>query len=327
MIAMSHINTGEKKNGRGWKRGVKPFRPRGLSAFTLLSGLLLLLPGLVGCTNAPADSVKRTAAAEPQPERIISTAPSITEIVFALGAGDKLAGVTKFCKYPSAAQSIPKVGGLLDPSGEAVIRLDPDLVIILEENLNFRKELTGEGYKVLAVDHKNIPGIINSFQAIGSACGREEAGNRLASELRQRLADRQGNAEPETGRPKVLISVGRNAGSGNLGKVVIAGQDDYYDAMIRMAGGVNAYSGKIRYPAISVEGLLRMNTAVIFDLFPGYKQQGLKQDSLLKEWNEMRGTRAFEAGDIYVKGEDFWTLPGPRFINIIESLEKILITD
>ena len=295
--------------------------PAGIAGVIL--ALLLPFPG-TGCTPeiTSADSSQLSDGTEPG--RIISAAPSITETVFAVGAGDKLVGVTKFCEYPPRARLLPKVGGLLDPSGEAIVRLEPDLVIVLEENLKFRQELSASDYRVVAVNHKSIPGIIASIESIGRACGREEQGVRLAAGLRHRIEELETRKSLNTPSPRVIISVGRNAGSGSLGKVYIAGKDNYYEEMIRLAGGVNAYSGSIRYPAVSIEGLLRMNPDVIIDLVPGYPEKGLKEESLRGEWNEMRGTRAFETGNIYIRGEDYWTLPGPRFIRIVEDLSLIL---
>jgi cobalamin transport system substrate-binding protein len=295
------------------------------SVSALAVSALLLMPLLwSGCAPAPARADSSPSSGLPLPERIISTAPSITETVFALGAGEKLVGVTKFCKYPPRAGRLPKVGGLLDPAGEAIVRLKPDLVIVLEENNKFRQELSSGGYRVIAVDHKSIEGIISSIETIGAVCGRTEQGLRLADRIRKTIERMESAQNPKKNRPKVIVSVGRNAGNGQLGKVYIAGKDNYYGKMIQMAGGVNAYNGNIRYPAVSIEGLLRMNPDVIIDLVTDYRDSGLKEENLLEEWTEVRGTSAYESGQVYVMGEDFWTLPGPRFIRIVEELSQIL---
>ena len=322
---------GKPGNGRTERSGgvrIPGWKSFPAGAAVVISALLLLQL-LSGCgpASAIADSALQessSTAAHPVPERIISTAPSITETVFAVGAGDRLVGVTRFCRYPEQARLLPEVGGLLDPSGEAMIRLAPDLVITLEENGRIRQQAVGSGYRILAVDHKSIQGIIDSMETIGSACGKVEEGLRLAEELRGRLRRLEENRVERDHPPKVIISVGRNAGNGKLGNVYIAGNDNYYGEMIRLAGGVNAYSGGIRYPSVSTEGLLRMNPDVIIDLVPDYREQGMSEASLLADWDEVRGTRAFENGEIHVMGEDFWTLPGPRFIKIVEEMSLIL---
>jgi len=306
-------------------------RPRqGISALTALTRFrskVLLLLGLMilagACEPGPADQGNQSANG-PAPLRIISTAPSITEIVFALGAGERLAGVSKFCEYPAEARSIPSIGGLLDPSREAITRLDPDLVIVLKENLQFRNELAGDGYRVLTVDHKTIKGIVDSIETIGRACGRETEGKRIANGIRIRLAGYEEKMSTRRNPPRILISVSRNAGNGSLGRITIAGQDDYYDEMIRLAGGVNAYNGNIRYPAISTEGLLRMNPDLIIDLVPAYLEAKVDEAYLLAEWKEAKGARAWETGNVYIESGDFWTVPGPRFVKVIEELEKTL---
>ena len=323
MAAIKQGISGKEKTRPDWGR----IQISGVRAITgALSALFLLLVAAAGIAGGGNPTGPAPAAGEPSGGRIISIAPSITEIIFELGAGEQLAGVSKFCRYPPQALSLPRVGGLLDPSREAILRLAPDLVIVLEENIRFRDELAEEGFRVLAVDHKNIPGIVDSIEAIGKACGREKEGRLLADELRGRLSRMEIEHSLLPGRkpPRVLISVGRNAGNGSLGGITIAGSDGYYDEMIRLAGGVNAYQGSLRYPAISTEGLLRMNPDVIIDLVPAFLGPEVDTAALLAEWSEAEGTRAWDQGRIFVRTEDYWTVPGPRFIKVIESLSEII---
>jgi iron complex transport system substrate-binding protein len=259
--------------------------------------------------------------------RIVSMAPSITESLFALGLGDRVVGVTRFCKYPPEAQNISKIGGFLDPNLEAVLSLKPDLLIILPEQETILPCLKKLGLRTLVVCHKNISGVVESLRTIAEECGVAERGHSLADEIQSRL-DRVHEKTATAKRPKVMIAVDRLQGSG-LVDVYIAGKDDYFDAMISMAGGENVYQdGRIRFPVVSSESILRMNPDVIVDLSFAVDQdrtdKPVEVEAVLKDWQNVSDIEAVKQRRVFAMKKDYAIVPGPRIINFVEDLARLI---
>ena len=151
------------------------------------------------------------------PACIISLAPSITEILFSLGLGDRVAGVTRFCDYPPEALEKAEVGGYFDINYEAVLALEPDLAIHLSEHDDARTRLGNLGIPTLAVDHRRVEGILESISIIAGNCGAREKGENLRLSLENRIREvREGFlAKPSSrsvvhSKPRVLVAVGRS---------------------------------------------------------------------------------------------------------------------
>ena len=120
------------------------------------------------------------AAETPAYQRIISLAPSLTEILYALDLGDRVVGVTRYCDYPEGALAKTKVGGLMDPNYEAMVALKPDLVILMTSHRDAKRELAKMGIATLTVPHQTIADIHESIQTIGKACGASQKAAELA---------------------------------------------------------------------------------------------------------------------------------------------------
>ncbi len=255
--------------------------------------------------------------------RIISLAPSITEILFKLGLGDKVVGVTDYCDSPPEAQTKTKIGGYYDPNYEAIIALRPDIVIMLPEHQGPKQYLSRFGLKILIVDHKSISGILSSTTAIGNACGVEQNAASLLLGLRERMELIKQKTNALT-HPKVMVTVGRNMGSGSLKDIYISGIDGFYDEMITLSGGINAYTGNVTFPVVSGEGIIRMNPEVIIDIIPDLEQKGWDKTMISNEWKTISQVDAVKNDRVYIFGEDYVATPGPRFILIMEQMAKAI---
>lgn len=257
-------------------------------------------------------------------QRIISLAPSITETLFALGLGEQVVGVTRYCDYPPQALSKPHVGGYLDPNMEAILILRPDLVMTLSGRQRLKQRLEQLGIPALQVPHQTLGDILTSIRIIGAATGREAKAQSLLTTLKARM-ERIRAKTAGLPRPRVLVVMSRTAG-GPIKEVFIAGAADPYNEMIHIAGGINAYQGEfIRVPPLSAEGIIRLDPEVIIELVSDEVAQGSRgKKALLQDWANLPGIAAVETGRVYLFAEDFDTVPGPRFILTLEKMARII---
>ncbi|MCE5267752.1 MAG: ABC transporter substrate-binding protein, partial [Planctomycetaceae bacterium] len=176
--------------------------------------------------------------------------------------------------------------------------------------------------QTLLVCHKSIDGIIDSFGTIGRACGKGAEAERMQRDYRDRLAKiHQGTRH--LARPRVLIVLDRIYGSGHLADVYIAGHDDYFDRVIGLAGGQNAYRhGGIRYPVLSAEGILRLDPEVIVDLVPPATLKKVGRQPMLDDWKDVNTVAAVKSHRLLIFAEDYAMVPGPRFIRLVEDLAR-----
>ncbi len=254
---------------------------------------------------------------------VVSLAPSITETFFALGLGDKVAGVTKYCDYPPQARDKKKIGGFYDPNYEAIYSLRPDLVVMLPEHGEARQRLTEIGLNVLVVDNKTVDDILASIKTIGATCGAEEIADEWIRGMRERVRT-IGRLTEGLSRPAVMVSIGRSMKSNTVKNAYIAGKKGYYDELLGLAGGVNAYQGEIKFPIISREGMIVLNPDVVLDLVPYVEEKGWSAAEILEEWESLAGVKAVKDQRVYVLGRDYVTVPGPRFILLLEDMVRAI---
>jgi iron complex transport system substrate-binding protein len=253
--------------------------------------------------------------------RIVSLAPSVTEIVFALQSERKLVGVTRYCEYPPEAKLIAQVGGYLDPSFEAIVRLKPDLVIITSGNNDHAKRLGDLGIEVLTVDHNTIAGIVGSVGVIGSRLGAGSRAKEVTDDIGRRIEAVRARTRGLE-RPKVLLCVGRSIGSGS-GEIYVAGRRNFYDEMIEIAGGVNAFDSMTpATPSLSEEGVARLGPDVILDLAP--KKDSTEAEAAVRAWDSMRQVAAVRNKRVYALTGDYVVSPGPRFIITLEDAARAI---
>ena len=261
-----------------------------------------------------------------EPRRIVSLAPSVTETLFALGLGERVVGATRFCDYPPEALKVPRVGGYIDTDYEAVGRLRPDLVIGLtaSEHGPVAANLAQLGLRHMAVDQGTVDGLLESIPAIGRACGAEPAAERLVADMRARI-DAVARRTAELPRPRVLVSFGRTMGGESLKEVYVAGGDGYYDRLISLAGGVNAYTRSAPlFPKVTAEGLADLAPDVIVDLVPDLAEKRLSVEAVLAEWRAIQALEAVRRGRVYVLSGDYVEVPGPRFVLLLEDLARAI---
>ena len=253
--------------------------------------------------------------------RIISMAPNLTEILYALELEDRIVGVTSFCDYPPAAKKKPKIGGLYDANYESIVTLAPTLVLLLKEHQEARARLQTLGIEYMQVDNRSVKGILESIQRIGNKCGAKEKAQNLVESMRGTIQSiRSRRPEHPGDRPRVLISIGRAMGSGRATDVYVAGPDTIYQELTEIAGGRNAYEGNLDYPQVGAENILRMNPDIIIDMAADLEAKGLDKRSVREEWNAFSDVKAVRNDRVYVLTGDYVTVPGPRFVMLLEDI-------
>jgi iron complex transport system substrate-binding protein len=244
-------------------------------------------------------------------------APAITEIVFALGKGDTLVGVTKFCDYPSGAQKIAKIGGFLDVNMESLLALAPEIIISYPEQYAKVKFLRSRTI-VLVVKHQSLSDLFNSIFAIGRVLHVEYRAEDMVLAMQKKIAT---IAAHVGGGKKVraLIIAGRNADE--LKNMYIIGKNDFLNDLLEIAGGVNAYQGAINYPNISMEAVIFLNPDVILEISAHY--EGITDEKVFKLWAPFKMLLAVQNKQIKIIKQSFWLRPGSRIVLIAEELARL----
>lgn len=246
------------------------------------------------------------------PRRLVSLAPSLTEIVFLLGQENKLVGVTRYCNYPARAGALPKVGGIADPDIERIVAAAPDLVLCTTDGNPKEKVRAIEemGIPCFAVAPQDLSGVYAAIERVGALLGVEEKARREAGALRAR-ADRA--AKKSRGPvPSVLFAV-------STSPIIAAGTGTFMDELLVLAGGMNAasrFSG--RYPRLTVEDLLSGKPDIIFIA----AMAGVERfSSDVVRWKEIP---AFRDGEVVSLDGDIVTRPGPRMVAALEEVSRVL---
>lgn len=286
--------------------------------------LIFILIGLAAWLLQPEDRLSSADSADAAPQRIISLAPSITETLFALGLDTRITAVTDYCVYPPAAQDKPSIGGYLDPSLETLVSLEPDLVILLQQHQRLARQLGALGIQTQQVDNSRLPAILESIRVIGKATGAVSAARQLLDNMRSRI-DAVKKRVGKATRPSVLLSIANYNSGTQLNQVYVAGQQDFFNDLIEIAGGRNVYQYEhIAVPAVSREGLMRLDPAIIIDIFPGADEHNRDLDAVRSQWQQLDSIQAIQDDRLYILEAGYATKPGPRVVDLLEDLAAMI---
>lgn len=252
-----------------------------------------------------------------RPERIVSLAPSATEILFAAGAGDSVIGVTVFCNYPLEAKEIDTIGGFSTPSLEKIVALDPDLIVVAHGNpSDVIYRLIELGFEVYGTHAKNIDEILAHIGVVGAIAGCEEGAYSVVDSLRARLEAIEEKVGliviEEEQRPRVFY---------NIGSFFTAGSGTFIDAIIETAGGKNIAVDRSGYFIMSIEKLVDKNPQIIIcdsgmgGISGAYEE--IVDDERLKIVDAVKNSR------VYIIEGDIMSRPGPRVVDAVEIVHEI----
>jgi len=255
-------------------------------------------------------------------QRVISTSPAITEILFAIGAGDRVVGVTDFCNYPEQACRLPSIGGPLNPSTETWITLKPDLIIIQEDSEVIQKNAKIFEIPSLTVSVNNLNNILNSIQIIADSLHMPQAGHQLAIKIKTKIEDYRTHLKKIKPRQVLMLLSDTNDPSRDLYAV---GRDTFLNELLTIAGGENVLPDTMaRYPKVSKEYIIAKSPEIIIEVGP--KSNLSKEETLArkKTWGKFSTLRAVKDDKLYFISADYILIPGPRLLNILDDFTRTI---
>ncbi|MDT8389392.1 MAG: ABC transporter substrate-binding protein [Lentisphaeria bacterium] len=288
---------------------------------------LVLIAGIARRWTETRFSARAESSADAgAPRRVISMAPAITEVLFALGCGDRVVGVSDYCAYPPEAARKRRVGGYFNPDYETIAALEADLIILYPEQESQKTRVERLGPRTLVVNQETLAGLLESIARIGAAVGKTAEAAELRASLTARL-DRVADITRNAPRPTVLITAGREAGAGDISGVFIAGKNNFYTSLLEFAGGKNAYPGTLPLPQVSKENIIDMAPDVIVEMLGDLAPQGVSHADIIADWQALCRVPAVADGRVYLFTDAFDVVPGPRIINTLEKLAARLHPD
>lgn len=268
------------------------------------------------------DDLGRQVTVETSPQRIVSLLPSNTEILFAVGAGEQVVGVTSYCNYPPEATSRPQVGGITTQSisTETVVALEPDLVLASGAQQELIPVLTEAGLTVVALEPATLENIYANLQLVGQLTGHPQEAEAIVADMRRRAEAVQAKiaAVPASERPSIFYEVWDEP-------LMTAGPHTFIGQLIELAGGRNIFAGvQEDWPQVSPEVIVQANPVVI--LGPTSHAEALAA-AQIKNRPGWANIAAVQNNRIYLLDQDMVSRPGPRLIIVLEEIARALYPD
>ena len=287
------------------------------TAFFLLYVFFLFFVGVGDVFSATyIDEMGREVEISKFPMRIVSLAPSITETLFYLNLGDRVAGVTEFSNYPESAKTKVKVGSYINLNVEKIVSLIPDLIIAIADGN--KKEsveaLERLGLSVYAVNPKCVHDILKTIKNIGEITGRKFMADTLVDGLKKRIDYIERHVK-DASRPRVFLQIGINP-------IMTVGKNTFHNDLLRMAGGSNISGDeKTKYPQYSVEEVLIRSPDIII-ISSMHRGGGFERKK--EEWTRWKNIPAVKNDRIHIVDSDLLDHPSPRIVDGLEALAKII---
>ncbi len=280
--------------------------------------ILFLLPIIVAgliVVYVRVQHHNQTASRQPHRQydcsRIISMSPSVTEIVDALGLSDHIIATDRYSSVPKKVQSLPKVGGFLDPDIEKIVSLKPSIVILPGSAGKAVSALDKLSIPFFTVNHATLDGVQHSFVTIASRCGVQKKGKELLHSFSAALHKKQDISKQYS----VLMVISRDISEGKMTNVIAVGNDKLLNDIITASGGVNALSSQSRpYVMIQQETLIATKPDILVDI----SQTKKDKKAVAQMWRASGIT-----GRVVVIDEQWAVVPGPRLTKLADTLRAL----
>jgi iron complex transport system substrate-binding protein len=278
----------------------------------------LLCPNWNGAFAAEAYYLESQKPAS-MPQRVVSLAPNLTEMIFALELGDRVVGVTRYDDFPAAVTALPKVGGFIDPNLEAIIALHPDLVVCVPNSGEKDRlvTLTKLRTPVLVLPTYGLEDIFTSMETLGKLFDQSEKARRLVADLRSHI-DRLAKMVAGATTVKVMLVYGHRP-------LVVAGKGSFGDSLLARAGGINIVGDSaVPYPTLSMEEVIRLKPEVIIDASMSGSGAEMTASEVRSFWERWMVIPAIKSNRVHLFDSSVWFRAGPRIGAGLEELIRIV---
>jgi len=257
--------------------------------------------------------------------RIVSLVPALTEMLFAVGAGSQVVGVSSYDDFPPEVQSRPRVGALLDPDVERILSLKPDLVLMYGSQTDLQGQFARAGIRVYSYRHGGIGNVLQTIRELGALSGHKVEGDRVTAQLQSRL-DAVRTRVRGRPRPRTMLVMGRDAMA--LRGVYVSAGVGFLHELLDVAGAEDVFAD-VKREGIqpSNETMIVRAAQVIIELHPGDQPA---PDILQKErsvWSLLSSVPAVRNERVHLLYGGYLMSPGPRLAAAAESLARVLHPD
>ncbi len=281
----------------------------------IIQGTIVSLPACAQNVNV-TDLLGRRIAIPKDPVRVVSLAPNITEIVYALGQSHRLVGATTYSDYPTEADMLPKVGSYVHLDLERIVFLAPDLCIAIKDGnpIAAVSRLESLGIPVYAVDPRDLESVMDTISRIGRLLQADKQAEQLVQGMRHRIQAVESLVAKSDHRPGLFFQIG-------ISPIVSVGTNTFIHELIVRAGARNLAEGDIPYPRFSKEQVLGMSPDVIIVTSMARKAvfEKIKQD-----WYQWTNLPAVKNDRIYFKDSGLFDRPSPRLVDALEILVRLI---
>ncbi len=262
------------------------------------------------------DQLGRPVSLPDDPQRVVSLAPNITEIIFALGQQHRLKGVTRYSDFPDEATKLPRVGSYVNLDLERIVALKPDLCIAIKDGnpKAVVKRLESLKIPVYAVDPRNLEAVMQTILEIGNLLNAGENANALVQNLRSRIQRVKSLVAKTALKPGVFFQIG-------ISPIVSVGTHTYIHELIGLAGGKNLAQGPTTYPRFSPEQVLSLSPEVF--IISSMARTGAF-DRVKARWNRWTDLPAVRNERIFLVDSNLFDRPTPRLVDALELLVRLI---
>ena len=283
--------------------------------FFTLALIILFQPGAL-LAGSVIDQVGRTLEVPENPVRIITLAPSITEIIYDLGQEKRLVGVTQYSTYPSEAKALPRIGSYVRPDIEKIIALKPDLCLATKDGnpKHIVDKIVSLGIPVYVINPRNLKQIMDTITRLGFLLHSEQAAAELVADMEKRIGQVQSQVKKGLHKPRVFFQI-------DAEPLFSAGTNTFINELIELAGGINTAAGEVSYPRYSWEDIIVLQPEIVLI---SSMAGGLAPEYLLKSWKRWSLLSAVKNEQIFVVDAELFDRPTPRLVDGLEVIAAII---